>query len=109
MVVIEMDAKQELKTLRQLSKLLTDGERETKKQTTIRKVVYAVAWVALVAAFMLVIKGEMVSIIAVATAGFAGIFAGIAIYLGIAAKQWPAAKPHISNESIMARIKQLET
>ena len=109
MAATEMNANQELKTLRQLSTLLTDGERETKKLTVKRTVVYAIAWVALVIAFMLVMKGALVSIIAVATAGFSGIFAGIAIHSGIAAKQWPIIKPHINKESIVARVKQLET
>ncbi len=63
----------------------------------------------MVVAFMLVMKGELVNILAVAAAGFAGIFAGVAIYSGIAAKQWPVIRPHISAESIAARVKQLET
>lgn len=104
-----MNTHQELKMLRQLSRLLTDGEREAKKLTAKRTAVYAIAWVALVVAFMLVMKGELVVIVAVAIAGFSGIFAGIAIHSGIAAKQWPIIKPHINNESIMARVKQLET
>ena len=104
-----MDAKQELKILRPLGRLLADGERQTKKQTAILTAVYAVAWVTMVAAFMLVMKGELVNILAVATAGFAGIFAGVAIYSGIAAKQWSIIKPHINAESVVARVKQLET
>jgi hypothetical protein len=105
----EMNTKQELKTLRQMSKLLRDEDRETKRQTTIRRAIYALTWVALVAAFVLVRKVEGTGVIAVATAAFAGIFAGVAMYWGSVAKQWPALRPHINNESIAARIKQLET
>ena len=104
-----MNSRQELKTLKQLSRLLTDEEREGKKQTVKRTVIYAVSWIALVAAFILVMTGELVGIVAVAVASFAGIFAGIAIYSSIAAKRWPIVRPHINNESVSARVKQLET
>lgn len=104
-----MSSRHELKILKGLDRQLTDAEQEAKKQTVKRTAIYAVAWFALVGAFMLVMKGELLGIIAVAVASFAGILAGIAIYSGIAANQWPIVRPHINKESIEARVKQLET
>jgi hypothetical protein len=52
---------------------------------------------------------EPIGIVAVSMAAFAGIFAGLAIFSGTAADQWPIVKPHINSESIKERLKQLET
>jgi hypothetical protein len=52
---------------------------------------------------------EPIGIVAVSMAAFAGIFAGLAIFSGVAAGQWPIVKPHINSESIKERLKQLET
>ena len=104
-----MNSREELKTLRKLGHLLTDEERETSKQTLRRKLVYAAAFIGMVAAFMpFVMHAEPLGLIAAAVAALAGTFAGFAMYWGLAARQWPAIRPHINNESVAARIKQLE-
>jgi hypothetical protein len=104
-----MNSRQELKILRRLSQLLENDQQEAKKRTMKRKAIYAVTWLALVSAFMLVMNREPIGIVAVSMAAFAGIFAGLAIFSGVAADQWPIVKPHINSESIKERLKQLET
>jgi hypothetical protein len=104
-----MNPLQELKVLRRLSQLLENDQQELKKRTMKRMAIYAVTWLALVSAFVLVIDREPIVIVAVSMAFFAGIFAGFAFFSGTAADQWPIVKPHINSESINERLKQLET
>jgi sorbitol-specific phosphotransferase system component IIBC len=103
-----MNSREELNVLRQLSKLLTDEERERKSQKTRRRLVYSVAFFALVAAFMpFMMQGELIGLVAAAVAALAGSLVGFAIYGEIAARQWPILKPHINVESVSTRIMQL--
>lgn len=103
-----MNAQKELKLLKQLNELLTNEQQETRRQSVKRKIIQAVSWVGLVAAFMLVMSQEPVSFVAVVLASIAGAFAGIAIYADAAVKQWPIIKPHINNQSVAEKVKQLE-
>lgn len=104
-----MNTQQELKILRLLSKHVTDGGREIKQWAIKRLIVDVAAWLALIVAFVLVMESGSLAIAAVAIAGFSGRFVGSSTQSGAVAKQWPIIKPHINNESIVARIKQLET
>lgn len=98
-----------MKALRQLSNLLTDEERETSKQTFRRKLIYAAAFITMVASFMpFVIQADPLGLVAAAVAALAGASAGFAMYWSLAARQWPAIKPHVSYQSVEARIKQLD-
>jgi hypothetical protein len=104
-----MNSREELKVLRQLRKLLTDEERESKRQKTGRRLLYSVAFFALVAAFMpFMMQGELIGLVAAAVAALAGSLVGFAIYGDIAARQWPALRPHINIESVTTRVRQLE-
>lgn len=103
-----MNSREELNVLRQFSKLLTNEERESKRQKTRRRLLYSVAFFALVAAFMMfMMQGELIGLVAAAVAALAGSLVGFAIYGGIAARQWPILKPHINVESVSNRIRQL--
>jgi len=103
-----MNSREELNVLRQLSKLLTDEERERKSQKTRRRLLYLVAFFALVAAFMpFLMQREFIGLVAAAVAALAGSLVGFAIYGEIAARQWPILKPHINVESVSTRIRQL--
>jgi hypothetical protein len=104
-----MNSREELNVLRQLSKLLTDEARERKRQKTRRRLLYSVAFFALIAAFMpFMMQGDFIGLVAAAVAALAGSLAGFAIYGGIAARQWPILRPHINVESVPTRIRQLE-
>jgi O-antigen ligase len=104
-----MNSRQELKTVKQLSRLLTDETREIEKQRKRRTVIGAACWIAFVVAFTLAFNaGDVAGIVAVALALFAGAVYGFTLYWNMAADQWPAIKPHINHESVADRIKQLE-
>lgn len=104
-----MTSGEELVALRQLSKLLTDEERETKKQTGRRRLVLSVAFMMLVVAFMpFVMQAELVGLVAAAVAAVAGSVVGFAMYWSHAAKQWVVIKPHIDVDSVSNRINTLE-
>ena len=103
-----MNSREELNVLRQLSKLLTDEERESKRQKTRRKLLYSVAILALVAAFTpFIMRGELIGLVAAAVAALAGSLVGFAIYGDLAARQWRFLRPHINVESVSTRLRQL--
>lgn len=104
-----MTPREELIALRRLSNLLTDEEREIRKQTRGRRLIHSGAFVALIVAFMpFIVQAELIGLAAAALAALAGCVAGFAMYWSNAAKQWPVIRPHINVESVSNRIKKLE-
>jgi hypothetical protein len=104
-----MEQQRELKVLRHLNEMFSNNQKLRRRKRIKRIVTYAVSWMVMAIAFGFVMQGEIAGIVAVGLAAVAGIFAGGTILCGDAEKVFPIIEPHISQESIVARIKQLET
>lgn len=102
-----MDNRFELKILRNIAKLLSNESRQLRMLGAIRNTCYVVSWVS-IAILVLSIAGYGISgVLVVVGAAVAGALAGIAAYASVPLRQWPIMKPHVNQESIAKRLKEL--
>ena len=103
-----MKPKTELKVLKQIEGAMNDTSSHLRK---VRAFVWGsriLGWVGLVAAVLLVRQSVVSPSVGIVIAAFSGIGVGLAIYGQMALTQWPALKPHVNEESVKNRIKEIE-
>jgi hypothetical protein len=104
-----MSPRFELRVLRGISDLLEKREQVLNRQRTIRVAVYLASWIAIFGiALFSRLDGRTCTLMSIVGIGAAGYCAGMAGFLGMAAKQWPAISPHVNRDSVAARIRELQ-
>jgi hypothetical protein len=104
-----VDNRYELKVLRHIAKLLSNESRQLRMLGAIRNGCYVVSWVSIAILVASLAGNGIAGVLVVVGAAVAGALAGIAAYASVSLKQWPIMKQHISQESIVKRLKELET
>jgi len=104
-----MNRNYEARTLKQVSKLLSSGERKPWSSVVISIILYLLAVIAIGGSYILVSRGVISGRFAVIVATFGGTFIGVASYFGVAMKQWPVIRPFIDRKSLEKRLSEIET
>ncbi|MBE5314818.1 MAG: hypothetical protein H4O13_05380 [Xanthomonadales bacterium] len=98
----------------QEAKLLHKLQRQIEAQPSFQfsgVLISVVLWLALAVYFFLLLRldgGFMLFVVAAASILF-GIVIATAAFRGLAAKQWSFIKPHINQETVASRLRELES
>ena len=99
----------ELKTLRQIKKLLDEPEKQNRNANLCKYAFYVIGAIALLLGYFTIRSWEIDNIWGIASIALGGICMGIAGYLDVAQKQWPIVSEYINKVDIENKINELET
>ena len=102
------DPESEKKILLDVVEQLEDPDKTMHKQMQLKRFIYSVGLIGLVAAFMLAINDITHVIVTTFLAGMAGSAVGFGTYLDFAQRQWPVTIRHIDLDSVKTRLDELE-
>ena len=100
---------EELKVLKEFDAFMDNWPAIRKRRRLRANVILIVSWFAAAIAFSLVNYNDSKQVIAVSLAMFSGLFAGGVLLGSGEGKAIPIITSHINRDSIVARIKELET
>ena len=104
-----MDEKYELKTLKQVIRLVDEADRQQKLVQLMKVGMYLATAILIIAAYILVSREVISGKVAVIVAAFGGTFAGVGAYVSVCQKQWPVIRQYLNIESIRRRLNELKT
>lgn len=104
-----MKPQYELYVLRQLAKLLTSEQQQLRLLKALRLACYVIAWFSIVALAFFANRGNLNALHGVVLGTFAGMVAGMGFYFSSALRQWPVVRQHMNKETVLSRLKELET
>jgi len=104
-----MNERFELYMLRQLSKLLSAEQQQLRLIQTLRLLSNVASLLSLGVLAFLATRGTIGALAGVVLGTASGTLAGLGFYFSSALKQWPVLKQHLNQDSILRRLKELET
>jgi Na+/proline symporter len=104
----ELDPDYEKKILLDVVKQMKNPEDTERSQSLIRRTIFAISYIGLLAAFIMALNKMGHPFISALLAAASGCATGFAIFMQFAQKQWPVTRKYINMERVQKRLDEFE-